>query len=100
MVATPLRQYRADINLKTKVMSNENANNANVLLPAGFGHIMKFGKHKGKSLAQILDEDYGYVIWLSEENVLSIDEKVTGMAYNLQNEDDDNYSWADWHDMF
>jgi len=65
---------------------------SNTMLPAGFGYIIKFGKHKGKSLAQILDEDYSYIIWLSEENVLPIDEKVTGMAYDLQNEDDDDYS--------
>jgi hypothetical protein len=73
---------------------------AKPMLPAGFGHVMKFGKHKSKSLAQILDEDYSYIIWLSEESILSIDEKVTGMAYDLKNESDDDYSWADWHDMF
>jgi len=86
--------------MHTDEVTTSSRNDGNTVLPAGFGHIMTFGKHKGKSLAQILDEDYGYIIWLSEENVLSIDEKVTGMAYDLQNEDEDDYSWADWHDMF
>jgi len=75
-------------------------NDSNTVLPAGFGHVMKFGKHKGKSLAQLIDQDCGYIIWLTEESVLSIDDKVTGMAYDRQNEDKDDYSWADWHDMF
>lgn len=86
--------------MKVKVTTSS-INDNNTVLPAGFGHVMKFGKHTGKTLAEILDKDYSYIIWLSEEKILLIDEKVTGMAYDLQNEDEDDlFSWADWHDMF
>jgi uncharacterized protein (DUF3820 family) len=63
---------------------------------AGFGHVMTFGKYKGKSLAEILDKDCNYIIWLSDNNVLNISDKVLGMAYELQNEADFN----DWNDIF
>lgn len=34
---------------------------------------MTFGKHKGLTLDQISDNDPGYVMWLSDENVLKIE---------------------------
>jgi uncharacterized protein (DUF3820 family) len=63
----------------------------------GFGHVMTFGKYKGKSIAEILDVNPSYIIWLYDNNVLSIDDKVLGMAYELQNEYD---CYADWNDIF
>jgi uncharacterized protein (DUF3820 family) len=62
----------------------------------GFNHVMTFGKHKGKSIAEILDVNPNYIIWLSDNNVLNISDKVLGMAFELQNEGD----WGDWNDIF
>jgi len=62
----------------------------------GFNHVMTFGKYKGKSIAEILDVNPSYIIWLSDNNVLNISDKVLGMAYELQNECD----WEDWSDIF
>lgn len=65
---------------------------------AGFGYVMSFGKHKHKALAQILDDDYQYLIWMAENSVLKIDDKVIEMAFTLQGEDYPD--WGDWHDTF
>jgi uncharacterized protein (DUF3820 family) len=62
----------------------------------GFNHVMTFGKYKGRSIAEILDVNYNYIIWLSDNNVLNIDDKVLGMAFELQNEGD----WGDCNDIF
>jgi uncharacterized protein (DUF3820 family) len=66
----------------------------------GFNHIMTFGKYKGRLIAEILDVNPSYIIWLSDNNVLNISDKVLGMAYELQNEADFNDCYADWNDIF
>ena len=35
--------------------------------------VVEFGKHKGKSLNQIAEDDNAYILWLDRENVLSIE---------------------------
>jgi uncharacterized protein (DUF3820 family) len=62
----------------------------------GFNHVITFGKYKGKSITEILDVNHNYIIWLSDNNVLNIDDKVLGMAFELQNEGD----LGDWGDIF
>jgi uncharacterized protein (DUF3820 family) len=57
-------------------------NNAKPLSCEGFNFVMKFGKHKGKTLIQILDEEPSYIIWLSENNVVKIPDDLLTMAYH------------------
>lgn len=68
-------------------------------VPAGFGFKMKFGKYKGKTLAEILDIQYSYIIWLSENNILKISDNVMNIALDMYSEDD-NYLHGNWWDMF
>ena len=35
--------------------------------------VMPFGKYKGKTLSEISEADPSYIVWLSDNNVLSIE---------------------------
>ncbi len=35
-----------------------------------------FGKHKGKTVAEVLDEDPSYIKWAIENNVTAFDDEV------------------------
>jgi uncharacterized protein (DUF3820 family) len=63
-------------------IENENGTFAKPILCEGFDFLMYFGKHKGKTLVQILDESPSYIIWLSENNVFKVPDGVLTMAYH------------------
>lgn len=66
---------------------------------AGFDYIIDFGKYKGKTLGDILDTDYSYILWLRNIGILKLDKKLIDAALEEQNEDD-HYDWGDWDDIF
>lgn len=49
-------------------------------LQEGFDYVITFGKHKGKTLVQILNESPSYIIWLSENDVVKIPDDLLTMA--------------------
>lgn len=42
---------------------------------------LTFGKHKGWSIAQVLAKDWGYILWLHENDVVELPEDVVSEAY-------------------
>jgi uncharacterized protein (DUF3820 family) len=34
--------------------------------------VLNFGKYKGKTLLQILDENPSYIVWLADNNIINI----------------------------
>jgi hypothetical protein len=42
-------------------------------LPCSADFIMPFGKYRGRTLDDISEDDLGYVVWLADENVLTIE---------------------------
>lgn len=53
-------------------------------MEAGWDYTMKFGKHKGKTLRELVEERPGYVIWLATERVISIQGHVVTTAIVLE----------------
>lgn len=60
--------------------NTEAPNDAKPVLCEGFDYVMTFGRHKGKTLLQILDESPSYIVWLSENNVVKIPDDLLTMA--------------------
>lgn len=54
--------------------------NENNVLCEDFYHVMTFGKHKGKTLVQILEESPSYIIWLKVNEVVKIPDDLLKMA--------------------
>lgn len=50
------------------------------LLCEGFDYVMTFGKHKGKTLLEILDESPSYIVWLAENDIIKIPDDLLTMA--------------------
>lgn len=61
-------------------LKNETANGTKPVLCEGFDYVMTFGKHKGKTLLQILDESPSYIVWLAENDVVKIPDDLLTMA--------------------
>jgi hypothetical protein len=47
---------------------------------AGYNHTMLFGKHKGRLIGDIAETDPGYIVWLSDSNVLKIETHIVNMC--------------------
>jgi len=54
--------------------------------------VVEFGKHKGKSLEQIAEDDNAYILWLDRENVLSIERDFLA-ACQMDDYLDDGERW-------
>jgi hypothetical protein len=57
--------------------------------------VVSFGKHRGKTLDQIADEDVSYILWLDSAGVLKIEEEfldTCGESVRLQ----ELYSMTEW----
>ena len=61
-------------------LNHQNPPDAKHLLCEGFDYVMTFGKHKGKTLVQILDESPSYIVWLAENDVVKIPDDLLTMA--------------------
>lgn len=55
----------------------------------GSDYVLKFGKHKGKAIWWILMNDCGYVVWLVDNNVLSLSDGIYEEAKAFYSEMDD-----------
>lgn len=42
--------------------------------------ILMFGKHKGKELTNIANEDPSYIIWLSDESIIDVPDDILESA--------------------
>lgn len=42
--------------------------------------VMPFGKYKGKTFLQILEESPSYIIWLSEKNIVEVPGTILSIA--------------------
>lgn len=45
--------------------------------PLDFEDEMPFGKHKGETVAEVIDDDPGYMVWLLSEDKCSFTDDVT-----------------------
>jgi hypothetical protein len=52
-------------------MSRSTAN-----LYVGANHQLTFGKHKGKLLGDLIDEDYSYILYLHKKKILKIEQWI------------------------
>lgn len=41
-----------------------------------FADTFPFGKHKDKKIIDIIENDFNYMVWVMNNNVLSLDEEV------------------------
>ena len=58
-----------------------------------FDYILKFGRYKGKTLAEILQINYSYVLWLNTEGILDLTSEVihTAMEYDIADSKQEYY---------
>lgn len=59
--------------------------------PLDWQDVLTFGKHEGKTLGQVFDEDRGYIEWLINETNHRV---AAHVADAVDSVDDDNY-WGD-----
>jgi len=57
-------------------------------------YIIPFGKHRWKSLDEIADEDPGYIVWLHERNILTVDPGFVDLMRESA-EFDEMETWSD-----
>lgn len=50
--------------------------------------VLNFGKHKGKSLREVLNEDFSYILWLNSIQ-FNIPSKILEEAEKLKLQEDD-----------
>ena len=55
--------------------------------------VLEFGKHKGKSLERIAEEDNAYILWLDREDVLVIDREFL-KSCQMDDYLDDGERWS------
>lgn len=73
----------------------------------GKDHVLDFGKYKGATIAEILESDPGYLIWLNKntERFQLPNNILLSAALNKLNEadyDEDHFGgedWPEWYDM-
>jgi hypothetical protein len=67
----------------------------------GSDYILMFGKHKGKALWWVLMNDCGYVVWLVDNDVLSVSEDMYSEAKRIIGDGEDNdYMFGDAGDLY
>jgi hypothetical protein len=69
-------------------MSRSTAN-----LYVGANHQLTFGKHKGKLLGDLIDEDYGYILYLHNNKILKIEQWIVDKCEDLLGDEMLNESW-------
>ena len=57
---------------------------------------MLFGKHKGKTVLEVLNEDPRYILWLKNANVCKVDTDVSIAATNSSISPDTESIHSDW----
>ena len=46
-------------------------------------HKFKFGKYKGWTVKEVLEEDSGYILWCDQNSVVSFSEKILDEAEEI-----------------
>ena len=82
-------------NIKLKNYAKE-LSSTNTKLYEGFDYVVTFGKHKGKTLMQILDESPSYVVWLAKNNVVKIPNDLLMRAFYETMSPDFEDLHSDW----
>ena len=54
--------------------------------------VFNFGKHKGKSIEDVISSDPGYILWAHDEKVAKFTQQMLYYAYEADVEESD-YSW-------
>jgi hypothetical protein len=60
-----------------------------------YDHVFTFGKHKGKTVNEVAEEEPSYIVWLVEENVCEVDEEIYEAAImdDMNNSPPEDYFW-------
>ena len=64
-----------------------------ILTPCSPEFVVEFGKHRGKTLEQIAEQDNAYIFWLDRENVLNIEQEFLE-ACQMDDYLDDGERWS------
>lgn len=63
---------------------------------------LTFGKHKGRTIQYILDEEPSYIIWLVEEDIVEIPDDIYQEAQELDGSGYEDFHphsyWRPWED--
>ena len=43
-------------------------------------YVLNFGKHKGHSIAFVIENDPGYILWLSEQEIVEFSDDILDEA--------------------
>lgn len=62
-----------------KIQSNTQESASEIIQIHG-AYVFTFGKHKGKRVSQVIEEDPGYIVWLDELNNVSVDPQLVDDA--------------------
>ena len=62
--------------------------------------VLNFGKHKGKTVEWVIENEPGYILWMHDEKVVKISKEIVDMADEADRHTDhwygeDIYDWMD-----
>lgn len=57
----------------------------------GLNYFLTFGKHKGKTLKQVIEEEPSYIEWCMNERIFVLDEEADELLLDAIEEIDDYY---------
>jgi hypothetical protein len=60
-----------------------------------FESVLPFGKHKGKTVNEVIEEEPGWVVWAARDNVLTFDNDVLMCAEREEMERNDECAQLD-----
>ncbi len=62
--------------------------------PKSLTSIVTFGKHKGKTIQEIINEDVGWLFWAVDESIIELDNVAYSILQGLDrpSNEDDEYS--------
>jgi hypothetical protein len=56
---------------------------------------LDFGKHKGKTLREVLISDYGYILWMRDAGIKKLDRNLIKDALDKKEFDEDKFEECD-----
>ncbi len=62
-------------------------------------HILTFGKYKGASIAQVLEDAPSYILWAHRIGAVKVSDQIYQTATSLDDADEDGYD-LDSYDYF
>lgn len=63
-----------------------------------YSDILTFGKHKGKTVESILDDNPDYLVWLVEEGICQVSDEIYNEAQLYAWADSDPYNYEELFD--